>query len=39
VEAVQEYLDSAYRSSEIPQRVNVNALVDYSILEEVLKER
>jgi ABC-type nitrate/sulfonate/bicarbonate transport system substrate-binding protein len=39
LEAVQEYLDQAHRNNEIPQRVDVNTVVDYSVLDEVLKER
>jgi hypothetical protein len=39
LEAVQEYLDQAYRSNEIPQRADVRSVVDYSVLDEVLKER
>ena len=37
--AVQEYLDQAQRNNEIPQRVDVNTVVDYSVLDEVLNER
>lgn len=39
LEAVQEYLDQAHKNGEIPQRVDVRSVVDYSVLEEVLKER
>jgi ABC-type nitrate/sulfonate/bicarbonate transport system substrate-binding protein len=39
LEAVQEYLDQAYKNNEIPQRVDVNTIVDYSILDEVLREK
>jgi NitT/TauT family transport system substrate-binding protein len=39
LDAVQEYLDQAYRNNELPQRVNVRSVVDYSVLDEVLKER
>ena len=37
--AVQEYLDQAQRNNEISQRVDVNTVVDYSVLDEVLNER
>jgi hypothetical protein len=36
---VQEYLDQAHRNNELSQRVDVNTVVDYSVLDEVLKER
>ena len=39
LDAVQEYLDQAHRNNEIPQRVDVRAVVDYSVLDEVLKEK
>jgi ABC-type nitrate/sulfonate/bicarbonate transport system substrate-binding protein len=39
LEAVQEYLDQAHRNNELSQRVDVNTVVDYSVLDEVLKER
>jgi hypothetical protein len=39
LEAVQEYLDQAYRSNEIPQKADVRSVVNYSVLDEVLKER
>ena len=37
--AVQEYLDQAHKNNEIPQRVDASAVVDYSVLDEVLNER
>jgi len=37
--ALQDYLDQAQRSNELPHRVDVNTLVDYSLLDEVLKEK
>jgi len=39
LEAVQDYLDQAQRNGEIPQRVDVRSVVDYSVVDEVLKER
>ena len=39
LEAVQDYLDQAHRNSEIPQRADVRSVLDYSVLDEVLKER
>jgi hypothetical protein len=39
LEAVQEYLDQAHRNNEIPQRVDVRSVVDYSVLDEVLQKR
>lgn len=39
LQALQEYLDQAHRNNELSQRVNVNTVVDYSVLDEVLKER
>jgi hypothetical protein len=39
LEAVQDYLDQAHRNTEIPQRVDVRSVLDYSVLDEVLKER
>jgi NitT/TauT family transport system substrate-binding protein len=39
LEAVQEYLDQAQKNGEIPQRVDARSLVDYSVLDEMLKER
>jgi ABC-type nitrate/sulfonate/bicarbonate transport system substrate-binding protein len=38
LEAVQDYLDQAQRNGEIPQRVDVRSVVDYSVVDEVLKE-
>ena len=37
--ALQDYLDQAQRSNELTHRVDVNTLVDYSLLDEVLKEK
>ena len=37
LEAVQEYLHQAHRNNEIPQSVDVRSVVDYSVLDEVLK--
>jgi hypothetical protein len=37
--ALQDYLDQAQRNNELTHRVDVNTLVDYSLLDEVLKEK
>jgi NitT/TauT family transport system substrate-binding protein len=39
LQAVQEYLDQAHRNNELPQKVDVKTVVDYSVLDEVLNER
>jgi NitT/TauT family transport system substrate-binding protein len=39
LQALQEYLDQAQKNNELTQRVDVNTLVDFSLLDEVLKER
>ena len=39
LQAVQEYLDQAHRNNELPQKVDVKTVVDYSVLDEVLTER
>jgi NitT/TauT family transport system substrate-binding protein len=38
-EDVQEFLDTAYENGQIPQKANSKALMDYSALDEVLKNR
>ena len=38
-EDVQEFLDAAYENGQIQQKANSKALMDYALLDEVLKTR